>query len=76
MNIPSKLQKRLENTEKVSELIDAIADILEEYDFGILAEHERRIEELEKKSLDKTAKSYQERSKFERGTDEIIERGS
>ena len=49
MNIPPELQKRLENAEKMSELIDVIADILEEYDFGILSEYERRIEELEKK---------------------------
>lgn len=57
MKLPPYLIKRLKDAEKVSELIDVIADILEEYDFGILSEHERRIENLEKKSLDEASKN-------------------
>ena len=74
MNLPPFLERKFKAAETLSELKEAIADILEERDFGILAEHERRIEKLEKKSLEETAKSHQERSKFEKETDEIIER--
>ena len=49
MKLPPFLINRLKNAEKVSELIGVITDICEEYDFGILSEHERRIEKLEKK---------------------------
>ena len=74
MNLPPFLEKKFKAAETLDELKEVIAGILEEYNFGILSEHERRIGELEKESLDKTAKTYQERSKFERETDEIIKR--
>ena len=74
MNLPFSLEQKFKAAKTVEELKVVIVAILEEYDFGILAEHERRIGELEKESLDKTFKSYQGRSKFERETDEIIKR--
>ena len=76
MNLPFFLEQKFKAAKTLDELKEAIAGILEERDVGILSEHERRIGELEKESLDKTFKSYQERSKFERETDEIIKRRS
>lgn len=74
MSVSSFAKNKFKDVKTVEELKVAIVDILEEYDFGILSDHERRIETLEKESLDKTSKSYQERSKFEKESDEIIKR--
>jgi len=75
MDLPPELAKRLENAEKISDLIDVIADIVEVYDFGILSDFERRIQDLEKKSVDEVF-DYQDGSEFEKETDEIIKRRS
>ena len=76
MNLPPFLEKKFKAAETLDELKEVIADILDERDFGILAEYERRIGVLEKESLDKSSKSYRERRKFEKETDEIIKRRS
>ena len=49
MNLPPSSENKSKSAKTVDDLKKAIADILEERDFGILSEHERRIEELEKK---------------------------
>ncbi len=38
---------KLSEAETIEDLKRVIAEILDEYDYGILGEHERRIEELE-----------------------------
>jgi len=38
---------KLSEAETIEDLKRVIAEILDEYDYGILEEHERRIEELE-----------------------------
>jgi len=48
MNLPPFLEHKFKSAETVGDLKEAIVDILEEYDFGILSEHERRIGGLEK----------------------------
>ena len=48
MSISPFAKNKFKGVKTVDELKVAIVAILEEYDFGILAEHESRIEELEK----------------------------
>ena len=50
MNIPKSVKDKLCQADTKDDLKKAIIAILEEYDFGILAEHERRIEKLEEKA--------------------------
>ena len=47
MNLPPLLERNFRAAKTVEELKEVIADILDEYDFGILAEHEGRIDKLE-----------------------------
>jgi len=48
MNLPPFLKTALKSAKTVEELKAVLVAIFNEYDFGILAEYERRIEELEK----------------------------
>jgi len=56
MNLPPVLENAFKNAETVSELKTVIAEILEEYDYGILAELKRRIEMLETKKESRRGK--------------------
>lgn len=47
MNIPPFIEQKFKAAETVEELKEAITDILEEYNFGILSLLEERISELE-----------------------------
>ena len=48
MSVSPFAKNKFKEVKTVDELKVAIVAILEEYDFGILSEHEERIEKLEK----------------------------
>jgi len=53
MNVPPYVEQKFKGAETVDDLKVIIADILDEYDVGILAQLEGRIEELEDGTIKK-----------------------
>lgn len=53
MNVPPYVELKYKAAETVDDLKVIIADILDEYDVGILAQLEGRIEELETNTIKK-----------------------
>ncbi|MFV9677862.1 MAG: hypothetical protein ACNYVW_09470 [Methanosarcinales archaeon] len=53
MNVPPYVEQKFKAAETIDNLKAVIVEILDEYNFGILSPLERRIEELEDKTIKK-----------------------